>query len=343
VGQLREELAERDKVIIDLLHRVKMLENSLQENTTSQELTDIATPVSGNEQPEDNAPARGALEVDALAAERALERSLVQQGARLMRPGQIEIAPTATYSRLESPSMVALSATNQATVTPRVERDILDWNLSVRVGLPFDAQLEANMPYRTVHRSTSFSASDGFRPTETRTGSGLGDLTIGLAKQISRNYNWQPSVVARAVWITGAGEERADGVSLGTGSEGIGARLSAYWRNDPLVFLMTGGYTHYLDDDLRPGDRTDFSLGTALAVSPETALTFSLDQSYSKEFERKGRTLPGTDSLSSVLNITSSTILGRGLLLRVNAGVGLTNDAPDYRLGFSLPFRWNRH
>lgn len=32
-------------------------------------------------------------------------------------------------------------------------------------------------------------------------------------------------------------------------------------------------------------------------------------------------------------------ILGRGVLLQIHAGVGLTEDAPDYRIGVSLPMR----
>jgi hypothetical protein len=64
-----------------------------------------------------------------------------------------------------------------------------------------------------------------------------------------------------------------------------------------------------------------------LAISPENALVFSIDQIFAAELELGGRRLAGTDR--------QSTLLGQRYALRVNAGVGLTDDAPDYRLGDS--------
>jgi len=39
------------------------------------------------------------------------------------------------------------------------------------------------------------------------------------------------------------------------------------------------------------------------------------------------------------LNLGASTILGRDTLLNVTAGIGVTEDAPDYSIGISLLVR----
>jgi hypothetical protein len=105
---------------------------------------------------------------------------------------------------------------------------------------------------------------------------------------------------------------------------------------------MSGGYTSYRRDGaIELGDSYDFSLGMGLAISPETALVFSLDQLSAAEFERGGQRLPGTDRQSSMLGLSASTLLGRRYSLRVDAGVGLTEDAPDYRFGVALSSRFD--
>ena len=158
---------------------------------------------------------------------------------------------------------------------------------------------------------------------------------------LAKEKSWRPNVVGRLAWLTGSGTAIDNGVSLGGGNSGLASQLSAYWRRDPVVFLVNGGYAHYFEDSgIRPGDIIDVSQGVALAVSPETALIFSLDQSYMKTFKRNGTELPGTDRLSSVFSFSTSTILGRGLFLRLSAGVGLTRDSPRYQFGVSLPFRF---
>lgn len=175
-----------------------------------------------------------------------------------------------------------------------------------------------------------------------QTGSGFGDLTVGLARVFGAEKERRPNLIGRLTWLTGSGDERDDTVFLGGGHAAVRAQLGASWRRDPVVFLMSGGYTHFEDDGtLRPGDSFDLSLGVGLAVSPDTALIFSLNQASFEEFRRDEIDLPGTDRLSSTLGLSASTIVGRRLLLQANTNIGLTEDASDYQFGLSLSSRFD--
>ena len=278
-----------------------------------------------------------------MAAERALERSLVQEGVRLLNPGQIEFTPGFTFSRHESDFPTLLTRSDGSFIG-EVKRtlDVFETRSDLRIGMAFNSQLEVGVPYRVVNQDLATGVDGAVQSVTEQSGSGFGDIQIGIAAALATEESWRPNVIGRLVWLTGSGAEMNNGVSLGGGSSGLATRLNAYWRRDLVVFLINGGYTRYFEDSgIQPGDNFNVSLGVALAVSPETALIFSLDQTFASAFKRNGAELRGTDRLSSIFNFSTSTILGRGLLLRVNAGVGLTEDAPDYRFGVSLPFRFN--
>jgi len=344
IEQVREELAERDRIIIELMHRIDKLEENLGEKSANDEVRPpLRVATSPTTQTARVTRSKSGVEIDELAAERALERSLVQEGARLLGPGQVEVSPGSVYARNENnlPTLVTVDGNNFVGEVDQ-QVDVFDLNLALRIGLPFDSQLEVSVPQRFVHLDEKRRIDGAVQSATDRSGSGAGDIRVGLVTQMLTEHSWRPNLIGRLDWLSGTGKEVDDCLALGGGHEGVGARLNASWRRDPLVFLLGGGYTRYFDPDagqVQPGNRVDLSLGAALAVSPETALTFSLQQSFAREFSLDAVTLPGTDRHSSVLNISASTILARGVLLHLTAGIGLTEDAPDYQLGISLPIR----
>jgi hypothetical protein len=351
IERLREELARRDAIIIDLVNRVEALEARQEPGSgTAARVQQDAPPAAIETPPAGEAPAAniageeappgGDFTVDALAAERALERSLVQEGAFLLNPGQMELTPEFSFARTEDgfPTLFTSGAGTAIAQSER-SRNFFDFTVGLRAGLPFDSQLEIAVPYRWVTQRTAVAVAGATTLESEASGSGLGDVELGLAKTLLHRNAWRPDLVGRVTWITGSGEESDDGVSLGGGTSALAGQLNAVWRRDPVVFLASAGYTTFFGS-AHPGDAAGLSLGTAIALSPETALTFSFDQSYAGKFAFNGVGQRGTETLSSTFNVSASTILGPRLFFRVTAGIGLTEDAPDYRLVFSLPLRF---
>jgi hypothetical protein len=342
--QLREELAERDAIIIELLDRVRALEDDRGDAREAPPVSQSGPRSESTSATADITQDEGeSLVVDELLAERALERGLVMEGTRLLTPRQIEFTPSFNLSREEGMFPIALMVGDE-TAVGEVERTI-DVNLrkaDLRFGLPRQLQLEIGVPYQVVDQEIETAIGGTVQSANHQTGSGFGDLTVGLAKVLADEKERRPNLIGRLIWLTGSGDERDDRVFLGGGHAAVRAQLGASWRRDPVVFLMSGGYTHFEEDGtLQPGDSYDLSLGLGLAVSPDTALIFSLNQTSLDEFRRDEIKLPGTDRLSSTLGLSASTIVGRRLLLQVNTNVGLTEDASDYQFGLALSSRFD--
>jgi Putative MetA-pathway of phenol degradation len=287
--------------------------------------------------------APGEIYVDEDSIERALERTLVEEGALLLPFGKAEIQPSMTFERSDSSfPIVAMQNGNTLIGDQEIRRNELTPALDLRVGLPLDAQLELGLPYQWVQQSAV--ASVGGRPLneDDATGHGFGDLSVGLAKTLLREQGYVPDVVARVRWDSATGKKEDNGVGLGGGFNELTGQLVASKRQDPLVFVGSLSYeTTFEDDGLDPGDEFGFTLGTVLAASPETSLRFLLDQRFADDFEVDGQPVRGSDQVMSTLSIGAASILGRGVLLDLAAGVGLTDDAPDYSVSVSLPIRFD--
>ena len=378
VEVLHRALAQRDAVILDLVQRVERLEQ-LVSSTASIGAPGLA-PGPGVAGPADQAggpsiaapaaaptvaaapdaplpvakpaasqvasvepaaAAPGEFEVDEEAADRALERTLVETGALLLPFGKAEIRPTFSYTRSETDAPVLLVDEEGDAITGNREarRSEFEFGLGLRVGLPLDAQFELNLPFRIVDQSLSRFPD---RPEQEDTGSGLGDLRLGLAKTLLREGRWWPDLIGRVTWDTATGERRDNDVVLNGDFDQVQGSLTALKRQDPLAFTGAVAYeTTFEQDDIDPGDELSFSIGTVLAASPETSLRLALSQSFVEETEVGGARIRGSDQVMASLTLGAAAVLGRGLLVDVSADVGLTDDAPDYAMRIGLPVRFD--
>jgi hypothetical protein len=370
--ELKQQLEERDAINRDLLDRVEDLERRVGKHPVTPASTQpdsgraaVAAPKPAKQSPatasastkgeratqaaaraaetaqstptpESRPSAPGEIKVTEEEAERALERSLTATGALLLPYGQIEIEPSFTYTRADIREQVFTPA---GFAQVRVRRNEFGQGLGGRVGLPFAAQAELSLPYNIVQQEISL----GGAPGPSRTGSGLGNFSVGLAKTVLRERVWQPDVTARLTWNTPTGEFQDDNVPLASGSgfNRLRGEFVALKRQDPLAFVLSAAYetTFNKIKGVEPGDRLGFSVGAFLATSPETSLNLSLNQTFSDDLRRHNRVVNQSDQVQSILNIGISSILGRQVLLNFLAGVGLTEDAPDYSLMLSLPIR----
>jgi hypothetical protein len=352
VGDLKQELEQRDAIISDLLRRVEELERSMSKAgiapETPRDQAAPPAPAAPVQEPAGTTPAEvaepaapGQFEVDEDAVERALERTLVQTGALLLPPGKIEVEPSFSYTRREddAPTFVFQDGSTFAGETER-RRDEFEAGLAMRLGLPFDSQLELNIPYRYVDQSSVTSIGFGAQDETSGSGSAFGDVSVGLAHTLLRERGWLPDLVGRVRWDTDTGERVDDGVALGGGFNEISGSMTAIKRQDPLAFVGSISYeTAFESDGIDPGDELGFALGAFLAASPETSLRFVFDQRFIDEVEVGGQQIEGSDQTIGTLTLGASSVLGRGVLLDLAGSVGLTDDGPDYSLLISLPIR----
>ena len=282
--------------------------------------------------------APGQLEADKKAAERALDRTLVSTGALLLPLGQAEIEPSFSYVRSEQRAPVVLTSGGVSVIAEqKVNSDTVGTAVQLRVGLPADAQVELNVPYSHVTEETVTEV--GFQP-QTRTTvrhSGMGDVSVALAKALLVERGWRPNLVARLTWDSDTGKTELNG----SGFNEARISLVATQRQDPLVFLGEVSYQKAFEKDgVKPGDEAGLALGALLAASPETSLRVVLNQTFVSDAEFGGSPLPGSRTVASTLTFGASSIIGAGKFLDFTIQTGLTDAAPAYAFGVALAMRF---
>jgi hypothetical protein len=117
--------------------------------------------------------------------------------------------------------------------------------------------------------------------------------------------------------------------------------LTALRRQDPLVFNATAGYVKSFEaNGINPGNQFNFLAGAFLATSPETTLRTVLSQNFVQDVTIHGVTIPGSNTVQPILTFGASSILGRGILVDLQVGIGLTNTAPKYNVILSSTYRF---
>lgn len=344
-------IEEQDRIIQDLARRLELLER--QATSASHEVVAPSPPVKprvAEATPQPTAPtqanggARGTqLKVDEEAAERALDRTLVVQGALLVPFKRAEIQPTFDYTRAETNDSFATTVNGSPTLAnARVKRNAITPSLQFRAGLPWESQFELGIPYNIANQEVVQQVPGEGRLTRDKTGSAFGDVSLGLAKTVLREGSWWPDLITRLTYDSGSGQKLDHRVPLDAGFSSISGQLVALKRQDPLAFVASMFYQNtFADNHVRPGNRLGFNLGANLAASPETSLSLSLQQTFIDDLKVRKYVINDSDQVQSNLVFGASSILGRNVLLDVSGGVGLTNDAPDYFVEVALPIRFD--
>jgi hypothetical protein len=336
IQELERKLQLRDNAIIELLERVETLEQRVgvqrpTRNTDEPPEQDVSASAES-----DLKQAPGAVIVEEGDAERALERSLTLEGALLLPSGVLEIEPGFAYTRKEdiAPGFVTVGAQVFASET-ELNANILTTNLALRLGLPWDSQLEIGLPYRwsKVESVTNIN----FVPTTStkQSNSELGDVSLGFATTLLREGLWRPDLVGRLTWDTVSGD--ADGFHE------LRASLTAIKRQDPVTLIAGMSYQHtYKRELLKPGSAISANFGSLIALSPETSMRFLFSGTYQNETELSGQKIDGSDRTVATFVVGGSTLLMPGTLLNLSVGVGLTDDADDFSITLSLPIRFDK-
>lgn len=350
---LEQLLEERDQQIQSLLKRVEALENK--ESKTPLQASTATIPESPSSRPTPKSLPKKAKENKRLSpskpsaeqaegdeAERALERTLVISGASLVPYGQGEVQPGFNYLRyssqgsalLQQRSAISLASTNSHS-------DMYIGSAYIRLGLPWESQLESYVPYESINRTDTSVFNSSIVTNANRSANNFGDIRLGLAKTLLTEKSWWPDVIARITWSADTGPTPYM-LPLGAGYNELNGSITLSKRQDPLVFFGTASYQAAFSRDNRsPGNTLGFLIGTVMAASPDTSLRFFINQNFLSNAALYGKSIQGTATNISTLNIGASSVLGKGFFLDFTSGVGLTRTSPDYTVGLSFAYRFD--
>jgi hypothetical protein len=317
VEELQRELAAKDARIKKLEQQLARSERKLQltkqstfaakpassELKTSQAATTSTVPPAAVSEDED--------------LDRALERTLVREGALVLPPWTYELTPQFSYAhwdKLQDPAV----------------RNSYSAALTFRMGLPWTSQISATLPYEYNQFRDGSSSS------------GLADAGFLFSKALLVESEWTPNLVGSIGWTspTSLAGKTFSPIPYVSGFQ---AGVTASKRLDPLVVFGGVSYFSSISREIagtqsNPSGVVGARFGGSLALSPATSITAGFNFGYLTQ--PTDFIVPGSDRILSSVDVGFTTMLWKRTALNVTTQFGLTGHVPDFRLIASIPVRF---
>lgn len=246
------------------------------------------------------------------------------------------------------------------------DRNTLTGSLTARYGITDRFEIDAEIPYlyRNDRITNEAVSLDNQTLVRDLSGNGVGDAEIGLHYQLNRAGRGSPVFVAnfRAKSDLGTGpfdiERDADGLEqelpVGSGFWALEPSVTVLYSLDPAVLFLNAGYLFNMAKsvDTRIGDThiarvnpgDSIRVGSGIGIGLNEKLSFSLGYEHSYVFGTK-TLVENTQFKTNSLHVGSflfglSLALTDRLGLNLSTQIGVTDDAPDARIGLRLPMRF---
>jgi hypothetical protein len=262
----------------------------------------------------------------------------------------------------------------------QVQHDYVSGAMAARYGITDRLEGFVDVPFVYRHdtlQETLLVANSGVKDKRDLTGTGIGDVDLGLQYQLTQGSERWPILTAnfRAKTTTGTGpfdvpfDQKGIGTKLATGSGfwSVQPSLTAIRTMDPLVFYGSVSYLKNFGRNLNkvistaggdaligqvdPGDALGFSFGGAFAITDNVSVSMGYEHYYVFPTETVQSAIdPATGNFGAPTK-TKGDVAQLGSLLfganfrtrsggsfNVTLAAGLTDDAPDVQLTIRRPF-----
>jgi hypothetical protein len=249
------------------------------------------------------------------------------------------------------------------------------WGVTPKLTLNLDAPY---LWRKTVYQKGGAGGAAGAIAQEETTGSGLGDITLSGNFLMLPEAVGRPEMVLNAGVTLPTGQEpygipwrvleRDDDDFIrfavpeeqptGNGAYQASIGVSAVKTSDPAILYGNIGYTYSFDSsfddidnnpdtvnpgDVKLGDSFYFGAGVAFAFNERTSFSMSLSNRLSARTRTRYDGQPwtkviGSDANSALFNLGVTYALSEKATMVGLLGIGLTPDAPDFTLGFRVPY-----
>ncbi|MCA9399589.1 MAG: transporter [Candidatus Omnitrophica bacterium] len=277
----------------------------------------------------------------------SIERTLQQKGSVLLPKGTLQIEPSLNYahfssSRINIQGLQVVPIVIGDVTTETVRRDILFWTLAAKYGMLDNLQGEIRIPYRFQYDRIS---NNTLTSETTRNTNGLGDVELGLSRQIGWESGIMPDLIAGISVKPPSGRSYGHDIGLGTGHWSVRTSLVAAKSSDPVVVFGSLSYISNIKRNdipdfgtIDPGDSFAYSVGTAIALSYQTAINFSFDNSITMRTERNNAPVIGSFLNSANFKAGINWATSQNSSVDLSIGFGLTDDSPDFTVSLRVPY-----
>lgn len=322
----------------------------------------VAQPVLANEQTPSSGTdaARDALsqKSDDVSSEKNLQQVFQssEKNYSLLKAGKVGMNYSVDYSYYRNSRIdIAISGSSSSITRFRIEEDAqhtftntIDLSYGVWDNLTFNTSLPLVAKYDT---QSDLSAT------------ALGDIAFGVRWQPIPLKRGLPTTTIFSTFSTATGDSPyktnvLKDLSTGKGYYSLSAGASMSKVTDPIVLFASGSFVtgnnigglnqargNRILRGVEPGDSLGFSMGMAYALNYDVSVTASFQHSYgmSTRFKffnpgnNKNEEVNTADQVSSSLNFSLGLRTSPKRIVNLSLGFGLTEDASDVSLGFSMP------
>lgn len=299
------------------------------------------------------------------SGDKPTDQLLLERGAVLLRRGLFQIEPSIDYSKFSGDRIAinGLALFNAIVIgTIRVDnldREVLTAQLRSRYGITNRLQADLTIPfvYRKDKELLGVATNNAFEYSIT--GKGLGDIEAGLTYQALIERGWVPGTLVRVFGRFPTGEnpfeipteqvgpqgidQRLVRAPTGNGFFGVGISVTFVYTSDPVAFFFGGGYTANLPRSfdntgrINPGDSYNFFAGMNVALNERVSLNLQFINEKTLTSKVSGFKVPGSSFNDARVVLGASVGINRKMTLLMSAGIGLTEQAPDFSFLISLP------
>jgi hypothetical protein len=314
LDDLKAELAAKKADVAKLERRIRQMEGQAPAKAGA---THVVAPVAGPTARPSTAAVATASPTDDEEIERALERTLVREGALVLPAWSFQLTSQFSYAHWDKIQEPFVSNSYSGA-------------LSVAMGLPWQSQISVSVPY-------VFSQGRDGNPSS----SGLADVGFLLSKELLIENGTVPNLVGSVGWTSPT--SRSSAVGPIPYVSGFQAGFTASKRLDPLVVFLSGSYfsaAEVAGIQFNPADVVGGRIGASLAISPATAITAGFNAAYLTDTHSADLVLPNSDRLLSSVDVGFNTLLWNRTMLSITTQFGITGHTPDFRVITALPIRF---
>jgi hypothetical protein len=258
-----------------------------------------------------------------------------------------------------------------------VQRRTVTGALTARLGVTDWLELNTRIPvvWRSDTTTTTPADVDARPITIGPTGFGLGDIEFAASYQINDFREGAPVFVGNLRVKTATGrspfevpvytprDPRGDflrglerELPTGSGFWAVEPGLTMIFPTDPAVLFASARYIWNVADTvtlpslndgpgarvrLDPGDGLGLNFGIGFALNDATSFTLGYEHVHVLPARQSGQVIRGSAYDIGTFNFGVSYRLTDATSINLGVGVGVTEAAPDLRIGFRLPIRMN--
>ncbi len=297
---------------------------------------------------EEFAAEEGDRRKEAEEAKRELDQFLRAQKL-LFKPGEVQLEFGVNYAQ----------DTAVGSFADKVRFRSASANFLMRYGLAEDVEFNFAVPlvYTEVERDagvfgeirvgpTGTTATTTVFPPTRQAGVGFGDIGLALRYAAIHEKGVIPEVTlnVNAKSVTGDADR-----FLGTGFWNVGTGVSLVKSIDPVVLFGSLGYNWTLEKedvdlgmsisgDVDPGDQILYSIGMGFSLNDRVSFSMAMAGAQIRRAEVNGTEISGSGLEINSLRLTTTVKLAKRVFVEPVVGFGLTDEAPDFLVGITVPF-----